>query len=731
MYRRSATLALAAILLLAPVWAAAQDTLTAAYDAILRGDFDTGQAIIGRLLDTGGTPAEKAAQWIDSYRTVIASRSELKQKTLDWNIEQAKQALTDGQTYLALSFTAQAAAYADDKAAFIKTDWIPALTDASLKAAEQLQKDGHWTQAASYYALLERIHEKADKETREKLKSLRQDATRNARVALLYKDPNALAERTEGVDRDIFRNAIRIIERRYFEEPNFKKSTLGGLDNLMAVARSEKLRTYLDGLANSKAREHFVSRLTALRNEVAGAETMSYKDVFRVFTQVVDANKVSVELPEPLLVVEFLDGSDAELDDYTSIIWPADAPDFDKMMMGGFQGVGIQLGLDERTSRLKVVTPLEDSPALEAGIQPDDLIVAVNGESTKGWTTEDAVNRIMGKAGTEVVLTMLRPRTGQELNFKLTRRTIELTSVRGLERVKGDSSRWNFIADPENGIAYIKLTNFQPKTQDELARALQLADEQGMKSLILDVRHNPGGLLDAVVEVVSNFIERGEIVSTRGRTDTDSRQRTGPRPKFRDLPLVVLTNDVSASASEILAGALKDHARAIVIGERTFGKGSVQHVQAITDATRLKLTTALYYLPSGRSPHRLPDSETWGVEPDVKVELTPKEFRRIIERERESYVIHNERPEGDNKVLTDEEREKMLATLKSDDKDEDDGPTLLSDEDIKKLDADPFEAPRTDPQLETALLMLRLKLAVNQPWPQTFASAEKAAPAAP
>jgi len=191
----------------------------------------------------------------------------------------------------------------------------------------------------------------------------------------------------------------------------------------------------------------------------------------------------------------------------------------------------------------------------------------------------------------------------------------------------------------------------------------------------------------------------------------------------------VLVNEASASASEILAGALQDHHRAIVLGERTFGKGSVQHIRALasgdgnTDA-RLKLTTALYYLPSGRSPHKKPKAEMWGVDPDWSVKLTPKEFRRVIERERESYVIHNEK--SSNKELSAEEREKILNELKADPKEDEDAPQFTP-ESIKKLEADPFEAPKTDPQLDTALLMLRVKLAANLPWPSGLAAANKAA----
>ena len=217
-----------------------------------------------------------------------------------------------------------------------------------------------------------------------------------------------------------------------------------------------------------------------------------------------------------------------------------------------------------------------------------------------------------------------------------------------------------------------------------------------MKGLVLDIRHNPGGLLDVAVEIVSLFVDDGEVVSTRGRQESDRRTCLPGKARYADIPLVVLVNEHSASASEILAGALQDHQRALVLGERTFGKGSVQHVQPLSDKARIKLTTALYYLPSGRSPHKAPHAERWGVDPDWELRLTPKEFRRVVERERAAYIIHNEKQDDANRVLSEEERTKRVDAVKSGDENKDDEPPLLSDAEIKELEKDPHEAPKRD-----------------------------------
>lgn len=718
---RYARWALLGCLLAAPLWAvAAEDTLGTAYSAILRGDYETSRAALSRLLDSPDADEARRVQgWLDSYDGLLASRTTLKAKTFAWNVEQARNVLAEGgRTFLALSFATQAAPYAADIEAYGQEPWVEKLAEQSRAEARDQAAAGKWSKALTYYVLLERIY--PDDEGLEKLK---EEATRHARIELLYKDEEALRDHIADVDERMLQKAVDLIGKLYWEEPDFKKAAEGAIDNLLTLCETTKLYEFLDGLANPALRNHFTTQLRALREEVAGADGYEAGDVKRLFKKIKKASEVSVELPRGLLVVEFLAGADGALDDYTSVIWPSEAKDFDKIMMGAFEGIGIQLGVDEYSNRLKVITPLENSPALEAGLQPDDLIIAVDGESTKGWTTSDAVKNIMGPAGSKVVLTILRPDTGERIPFELTRRNIPLTSVRGVRRIPGDANAWDYMLDREAGVAYIQLTNFMPSSHDELRKALLEAHGQGMQGLVLDVRHNPGGLLDVAVEVVSDFLPRGEIVSTRGRRDGETRQVEPGPTTYRDLPLVVLVNEGSASASEILAGALQDHARAVVLGERTFGKGSVQHVRPLGRHARMKLTTALYYLPSGRTPHKGPDSESWGVSPDWELELTPKEFRRVLERQRDRFVIRNGDEEHGGQELSDAEREKRLAELKAEDEADDDEPPLLSDEEIKLLESDPYEAPDVDPQVETALFLIRVKLAANVPWPRELASA--------
>ena len=715
--RRNLVSLLTLSLLLPTVWA---QELTGVYGEILRGEYETGRQTLTRLQQSGDNSQDlvRTIDWLNHFSEVVSKRKSVNKDTFDWNVEQAKTALKAGEPYLALTFAARAIPYAEVEDPFIDADWTDELVSAASKEAEKLATDQEWSKAAAYYALIDRI-----RPNQKEIEDLRDNAARHARLELLYDDEEELERRIKGANYQLLRQVVRVIERTYYEQPDFKTMAEGSLDNLITLCETSKLYDFLDGVSNSASRSYFETKIRDLRTYVDKQDDFDYLDYLRLFKRdVVEANRKSVELPDGLLVVEYLEGGIAKLDDFTSVVWPVDATDFDKVMMGGFEGVGIQLGRDEMTKRLRVVTPLEDSPAIEAGIQAGDLIVEVDGESTKGWTTDDAVRNIMGPAGTKVVLTMFRPQTSERIPFTLTRRSITLKTVRGVKRLdEGRSQNWDYMLDSDSGIAYIHLTQFLGDSAKELGEALQAAKSQGMRGLIFDLRGNPGGYLHSAIDTVSLFVDHGEVVSTNGLAEQPERHRVSGRAPFADLPLVVLVNKGSASASEIFAGAMQDHHRALVLGERTFGKGSVQRVLPLGLDARLKLTTALYYLPSGRSPHRRPNAEVWGVDPNWELALNPKEYTQILKHEYDSYIIRatDDKPEEENVAKEDEAKadKALLEALSEDDSDSDDE-ALLSDDDIAALEADPVEVGDFDPQPETALLHLRVKLAGHLPWPK-------------
>jgi len=269
---------------------------------------------------------------------------------------------------------------------------------------------------------------------------------------------------------------------------------------------------------------------------------------------------------------------------------------------GEFGGLGIEVGLED--GLIKVISPIDDTPAQRAGLQPGDLIVRIDNRPVKGMSLEDAVNLMRGKAGTAIELTILR--TGKDQPF-----TVEL--IRDVIHVQSVKSR--LLAA---GYGYVRVSNFQSRTTEDLLNALSsLRSENGgdIKGLVLDLRNNPGGVLNSAVAVSDAFLAEGLIVYTKGRIkDSALEFKAGPDDVLAGAPLVVLVNGGSASASEIVAGALQDHKRAIIMGTQTFGKGSVQTIIPIDENSALKLTTALYYTPSGHS------IQAEGIRPDIVLE---------------------------------------------------------------------------------------------------------------
>ncbi len=298
-------------------------------------------------------------------------------------------------------------------------------------------------------------------------------------------------------------------------------------------------------------------------------------------------------------------------DPYTVYVPPSAEGRFRQQISGTYVGIGVELDLDE--GRPVVITPMDDSPALEVGILPGDVILEVDGKSTEGIDTARLEELLPGAPGTSVTLRLRRP-DGAERTVTVTRRQVETRSVKGIAR---EADGWRYTLDADRRIAYLRIAQFTERTLAEIDAALARMRSDGLSGVVLDLRGNGGGALDAAVGVADRFLGAGGIVSIRGRGD---RGRTWDATAAEDdvlVPLVVLVNQGSASASEVVAGALKDNNRAKVIGTRSYGKGSVQEVRPLPDgAGTLKMTTARYFLPSGRSVSRLPGVARWGVEPD-------------------------------------------------------------------------------------------------------------------
>jgi len=307
------------------------------------------------------------------------------------------------------------------------------------------------------------------------------------------------------------------------------------------------------------------------------------------------------DIPVDKFVKAGIDGMLETLDPYTVYFEPERVGDLEEITKGEFTGVGIEIGLRGKKKELTVISPMEDTPASRIGIRSGDVIVAVDGESTAGFTIADAAERIRGEPGTEVKLSIRRHGYDEPIDYTISREVIRINDVA-------------FAGMIDDEIGYIKLVRFSGHAGAELRQAMVKLREHNPRGLILDLRSNPGGLLPSAVEVSDEFLRVGDvIVSTRGRSPRSTRSfNASKEPLAGNIPIAVLVNGGSASASEIVAGALQDHDRAVIIGTPTFGKGLVQSVLNLSNGAALKITSARYYTPSGRLIQR--DRENGGDE---------------------------------------------------------------------------------------------------------------------
>lgn len=340
------------------------------------------------------------------------------------------------------------------------------------------------------------------------------------------------------------------------------------------------------------------------------------------------------------LIEAAIKGILAKLDPYSNYISPDELGRFKTSVENQFGGIGIQIEVEN--GRLKVLSPLVGTPAYRAGILAGDRIVAIDDEKTEGMSIDDAVRRLKGEPGSKVSLTVVHPHNGKSLTVALQREVIHLQTVLGDARLPNDD--WDFMFDKSQKIGYIRVTAFSRETAKELTEALETLREQKMRALVLDLRFNPGGLLTSAIEIADLFLPDGRIVSTAGRNSPERAWDAKKEGTFEGFPMAVLVNGYSASASEIVSASLQDHNRAVVVGERTWGKGSVQNVIELEGGkSALKLTTAGYLRPSGKNIHRLPDADEgdeWGVKPSdgFGLELSNLENRALMEHRRQKDI---------------------------------------------------------------------------------------------
>ncbi|MCC6240179.1 MAG: S41 family peptidase [Phycisphaerales bacterium] len=724
--------------------ATASDLRHQAFQALRAGEFDRTNTLLARAAELNPDSATRQmANWAMQFENRRQEFASQRREQFEKAVADVRLLLDNGHPDFALESVARAYLLADDKDAFRAEKWVDDLIQREIVAARDYEARENWVRALWVYSALGSI-EPANPQWKHLLKQ----TTRRIRMLALYapdylegvqdhetaerdevtrllkpttqpvdstqptadgqNDPTSLASQGKEQEDDTFRIdwreslkdiKIRMLEdalhdtyQNYWRDVTYRDLLLGGLRDLEIFASTRGLETTFPLLGNESDRQTFVAGLQQLIDQLQSSTTDDAASVARVLGELEGLNARTLKLDEPVLVSEFADGAFGTLDPFSSIIWPTDLEEFQKTTQGEFSGVGIQIQTGEDGS-LKVVSPLEDSPAYRAGIKAGDIITHIDGRSARGITLNQAVKTITGRSGTIVVLT-IRSADNTSKDYSIVRQTIKMASVKGWQHLPGGG--WDYFIDPQNRISYVRVTNFTKTTADDLAAAFKEMKAQHAQGVIMDLRYNPGGLLQSATEVVDRFINSGTIVSTRADRSTPNPPTIASAHEEGDeldLPVVVLVNQYSASASEIVSGALKDHKRALVIGERTFGKGSVQMLFPLSSRRAyLKLTTSHYYLPGGESIHRDENSQRWGVDPDVTIEMTPEQMRVAIEARQELDILRD----ADQSAAD----QSAAPTTRPD-------AVNLPVEDQAATRKDPLQS---DPQLSAALLYLRLSV---------------------
>lgn len=685
-----------------------------ALKAIRQGEWSKTSELISKAAQVSSDPTlSKMSQWIAQFETQRQTFAAERQKQYEEAAADVHKLIDAGHEGFAIDAAARAYILAENKDAFHDQEWVKELIARTITMADQAEQAGEWVRALSLYGDLAAI-EPLNPQWKSHLKAVQ----RRLRVLSMYNyemlreltdaefkrreaadqvlkpttQPTTRPdselndsfridwqEQLKGIQTEMLRSALRDARRHYWRSVNYKDLLSGGLEGLRAIATTPGVEKAFPKVADERAREQFLAALNDMSVVIDAAPSPNDDSLMtRTLSQLWQRNRETINFPEEVFANEFADGAFSRLDEFTGMIWPFDVEEFNKSTQGEFVGVGIHIDTND-IGELLVVSPLEDTPAWKQGIRAGDIITHINGKNAKGITISQAVKNITGKPGTTVRLTVRSP-DGQSKTHDIVRQTIKVESVKGWERKPGGS--WDYFIDPEHQIGYVRLTNFTKNTTDELKGALAQLRLDSARALILDLRYNPGGLLNAATEVSDRFLSGGDIVSTRSE-----RERAGPPPIVAGadhddihIPIVVLVNQFSASASEIVSGALRDHKRALIVGERTFGKGSVQMLfQVDGKAAFLKLTTSHYYLPGGECIHREDNSPTWGVEPDVTVSMTNEQMLKVNKARREQDILRDVEPDEAHR------------------------PTTQPAESIAVLDV--------DPQLSAAVLLLRLQLA--------------------
>ncbi|MGE3316728.1 MAG: S41 family peptidase [Planctomycetaceae bacterium] len=473
----------------------------------------------------------------------------------------------------------------------------------AIRLGEGLERSRRWLDAIEHYEAALK-HFKDDAQLKYGLRRAKGHFGVERRYADVSFDQNLLRlPRHELMQ--IFDEVYEHVRAHYVEQVSPTSFVAHGTESLYLALGNDKFLTRNLPKVN---RQRVVQLRTILRDRFWNYRISGLAAAHQTISEICEIARNETGLADSAVMLEYIFGGCNSLDDYSSFLTPDRLEDLYGNIEGEFVGLGIEMK-SETGKGLLLVNVLAGSPAAEGGMRKGEYIVAIEGTDCVNMTTDEAAKMLRGPVGSRIHLTLNNAATGQSRKSQFVRRPVQVKSIPVAK-----------IVDEQNGIAYIQMTGFQKTSPAELRAALTSLRKQGMRSLIWDLRGNPGGLLTAAVEVLEEFISGGVLVSTRGRTVDQDMTYTARRVGTDSMPLVLLVDGDSASASEIVAGAIHDHKRGTIIGRTTFGKWSVQSIYPIRGTTGLRLTTAKFYSPRGKTLGKI------GVDPDIMVPLpSPKE----------------------------------------------------------------------------------------------------------
>ncbi|MBN1456317.1 MAG: S41 family peptidase, partial [Sedimentisphaerales bacterium] len=546
----------------------------------------------------------------------------------------------------------------EEKKQLLEDEFIKETIQKALDLAQKYESEGGWVDsyAHCYYWLTELDKDNAEyKEHAEQLLDMAM-----IEMALMDNSCETSLERHEGIKENMLVRAVKALDFNYVSVVDYAQMANDGIGNAYllgkVVADSKKDIAYRTDPENC---EKWFSGLDNIRDEVNSPDAIiTMRKFLSVFDQIIELNRNTLALPDEVVIAQFSTASLESLDPYTSLVWPWEVKDFQKSMTNQFSGIGIRIS--KVRGVLTAVSLIPNTPAYHSGLDADDSIIAIDGESTEDMSMNCAVSKITGPEGTDVTLTIQHAGSEETKDIVITRANIVVPTIQGWQR--DDAGKWRHIIDPLNKIGYARITAFSENTAKDMEAVLDELEINGLNGFILDLRFNTGGYLSAAAEIVDLFVDDGLIVKSQPRWGVSSYETAHKKGTHPDYPLVVLINDVSASASEIVAGALQDDKfkRAVIVGQRSYGKGSVQTITSFSgEGSQLKYTMAYYHLPSdqrvkNRYVMEKLGRKDWGISPDVevKIELRTEEGQKMLKMQ------------GANEILAKADHDKELNPVK-------------------------------------------------------------------